>query len=106
MAKRLQVQVRSQIFDLLDPISFLTILSAFKLAYDTNWGQNGAAFWLSYVFMKRSTAAKLNTRIILKLKSHKRWKEVTVVPSCEVVKYLLTTYARDSIIALTKPSTM
>lgn len=100
-AKRLQVQMKTNIFDSFDPISIISFLSAFKLACDTNGVHEGAAMWLLHFFMKKPAAAALNSRISLPSKSHRRHKEGTLTTYCEVVNYLLETYATDDVIAET-----
>lgn len=50
--------------------------------------------WLFDFFLKKQTAAALNSRIALTFKSScKRQKEGTITTYCEIVNYLLETYA-------------
>lgn len=51
--------------------------------------------------MKRPAVAALNTRITLRAKSRRRWKEDTVTSYCEAVTFLLETFATDGVVTET-----
>lgn len=99
--KRLQVQIKSQIFDSVDLFSTITFLSAFRLAWDTNRVHEEAFLGLLQLFMKHRTDAALNDRIAMRSKSHKHQKEGTITFYCKAVNYLLDTCVTDDVIAET-----
>lgn len=52
MAKRLEVDLKSQLFDESDPMTFLIFLPVFQMAYDMNGINEGPNIWLLHAFMK------------------------------------------------------
>lgn len=63
--KRLQVQMKLEVFHSIDPISIFSFLFAFKLVFDTNRVHEGAVPWLSHFFKKHPIATAFNSRIAL-----------------------------------------
>lgn len=53
----------TRIFDSFDPISILSFLSAFKLAFDASDVHMGDAFSLLHFVMKRSAASRLELNL-------------------------------------------
>lgn len=72
LANRLQVQMKSHKFDLLDPIYIIRYLRAFVMAWDMNKIPKEAALLSAPLFTKLPATSTLNTRRALCLKSHKR----------------------------------
>lgn len=89
LAKRLQVQIKSQTLESFDPISVICFLSNFKLVCDTNRVHKRAAPWLIHFFVKRPAEDALNARIALRSKSRRRQKERTKTTHFKEVKCLL-----------------
>lgn len=74
-AKRLQVQMKPQLFSSFDPISIHSFLSAFKWEYDMNSVSEGTAFRIKQYFMDATAATALEVRFApksepLKLRNH------------------------------------
>lgn len=64
-AKQLQVQGKTNILELFNPVLITGVLSTFKLVCDTNGIQKGSAMWLLPFFMEKTVAAALNPIIAL-----------------------------------------
>lgn len=86
-AKRLQVQMKTIIFNSFDLISIIIFLATFKLACDTNGIREGAAVWYLHFFVKKPAAGALDSRIALPSKFNGRGKEGTLMEYVQVVKY-------------------
>lgn len=65
MAKRLEVQLKLQMFDGSNPITILSFLLAFQMACDTNITHAGVSMWLFPSFVKKPACAALSARTCL-----------------------------------------
>lgn len=103
-ATKLQTHMRSHTFYAFEAISVISILSAFKLACDTNGVDKGASKSLFHFFMKRSFPAALKVRLFLPMKTSSnvhRAKEGMLRTFTEMVNDLLQNYDTDDVIAKT-----
>lgn len=96
-ARRMNVQMKSACFRPSDPISVLSFLHNFKMACDSNGIHEGAAMWLFQYFIKEPAKAPLMHRVCLTDKDSQQKGKLTTY--CQVVNYLLVTYATDDEIA-------
>lgn len=62
MARQLQVQLKSQMFEGSDPISILDSLPTFQIACNTNGIHKDEEMGLFHFFMKKPAGAALNAR--------------------------------------------
>lgn len=85
---------------------FFSLLSAFKMACDTNRVVEGAALWILHFFKKRPSASALNAHITLKMNLYKRQKRITGTSNFEAINYLFVTYASKDVIAKTDADMM
>lgn len=70
-----------------------------EVACNPNGIYKGVTMWLLYFFMEKKATTALSSRIALDAKLlHKPHEEGTITPYCEVVNYLLKTYATNDII--------
>lgn len=91
-AKRLQALIETSIFNPVNPISIINLLSSFNKAYDTNSIHDRAVLCLLHFFLKNQAAAALNLQIASKDNSScRRQKERTPPTYWKVVNYLLET---------------
>lgn len=86
--KRFQIQIKLHGFDLFEPISIISFLSAFRLACDINRVNGVEALGLLLIFIKFHAAATLTDHIALWSSLHKCQKESMGTPWCTAVKYL------------------
>lgn len=94
--------MKASIFDSLDSIFIIDLLSSLKLACETNGIHESATLWLLHFFIKKQAAFALNSRIALKSKFlRKCQKEWTLTAYCKVVNCLKELYASDDVIAET-----
>lgn len=77
-AKRLKVQVRSQVLDSFDPFFILGFLSAFNCVLDMNGVHKGAPLRLLQFFMELSATGPITEPIKFKWKSHTYQQKGTV----------------------------
>jgi len=99
MTRRMEVQLKSQIFDPMDPITILSFLPAFKTACDSNGIHEGAAMWLFQFFVKKTAKAALSARTTTVSASGGKTKASQLTSYPAVVQFLLRTYATDEVIA-------
>lgn len=92
-------------FDLF-AISVTSFSSAFKLVCERNGLDEEAALWLLFFFMKRPAAARLDARVALRSKSHRRHKEGKVMTYCDALNYLVEAYATDDVVVQTDTDIM
>lgn len=97
--KRLKVQMKTNIFNLLGPISGIGFLSWFKLVCDTNGIHEYSAMWILPIFMEKLAAAAQNFQMALSSESIKYSKEGSLTSYNKVITCLLETYATDGVIA-------
>lgn len=64
MAKRMTVQMKPHTFNPLNSISTIGFVNSFKLACDASGAHEGAAMWLFYFFMNKTSSAVLNAGFI------------------------------------------
>lgn len=110
--KRLQVQMKTNIFHTLDPISVITFPSTFKLVCDSNKIYEGATMSLLPFHMKEMAAATPNSGIALLSKLRKQCKEGMLTCDSKAMNCLLEIFARndafakldDEILLFTHPS--
>lgn len=97
MAKRLDVQFKSQMIDESNLLAILSFVLAFQMEFDTNGIPKGAAMWLFHVFMKELVGAALSAGRCL---ASSRWshKEGKLTSYFQVSSYFVNTYATDDII--------
>lgn len=106
-AKHRQVQMRTSILDPFDPISIIATLSSFKLACATNDIHEGAAMWHLQFSLKQQATGSLKSKILLRTRSSRKCqKERKLTMYCEVINYLLETYATDVASSETNAKTM
>lgn len=95
--------MKTSIFYPFDPIYILASLPSFKLAWKTNGIYRSAALRLFHFFVKNQPPAASSSRIALRPKSsHRPQNESTIPAYCEVVNYLMETYATDDVKAETE----
>lgn len=94
-AKHLQLHMKSQKCDSLDPILIISFLLSFRLACDTNGLNEGATVWLLHFFLERPSASTVSAPIALRSKSFKRHIEGTGNSHCGAPNYLLQSYATN-----------
>ena len=94
--KDLRVQMQAKTFDGKDPIRILSFLHSFQNAADTNGLHEGAAMWLIVRFMSGPAHHALNARLAPAIQAASAGKLTTY---CQVIQYLLQTYASDEEIA-------
>lgn len=89
--KHVQVQMRSQTLNLVDPIPTISFLSTFPLARNTNGVHRGLTD--SLLQCLRGAPSQLRPAPALhNTQSHRHENERTVASYCEAVNYLLETY--------------
>lgn len=92
--------MKNNIFHPNGTICIIYLLSAFKLAYDTNGLYRGAPIWVLHFFVKKQACLPLSSRRELRVKSsRKRQQHGKLTPSCEVVKYYLRTYSTNDVVS-------
>jgi len=99
MVRRMDVQMKSQIFDPVDPITILSFLPAFKTACDSNGIHEGAAMWLFQYFVKKTTKAAIVARTTAGSTGDGKTPGSHLTNYPAVVQFLLKTYATDEVIA-------
>lgn len=100
-SKRLSVQMKSQTFDAVKPLTILRFLNGFTLACHTNRMPDGADMWLFHLFMKKPASKDPNARTSLKPKKKRLKTTVTLATYCELGNYRLSTYTTESVISET-----
>lgn len=97
-SKRIDVQTMSAVLKSSDPFYILSFSHNFMLACDWNKIQEGAAIWLFQHLMKDPFKAAPTHRLCTSVNEdlHEEEKQTTY---CQVVTYLLATYATDHVIA-------
>lgn len=101
-ASRPQVQMKSELFEIMDQISIIGFIHAFKTAGDNNRVQEGAPMWLVILFIKKTPAEALAGRLSLKHRSsHGSVPEVMLTSYVQVKSHLSDTDATYDIIAVT-----
>lgn len=97
MWRRFEVQLESQMLDGSDTGSILGFLPVFQMNCDTNRIHECAAMWLFH--FSRKTRRSPPQRTYLSVQLEPRSQKGKLTSYCEVVNFLLTTYATDDIIA-------
>lgn len=100
-SKPFTVHMKSQTFDVTKLITILTFHNNFKLAGNSNEVHEGAAMWLSHLFIKILAGAVVNDCTCLKLKRKRLQAKRTIRTYFQVVNYLLFTYVADDVVAET-----
>lgn len=90
LAKRLKVQLKSQMFDRFDLIPIFSFLLAFQMTRDTNDIHEGVVMWLFHIFMKEPAGAALSASTCL---TSSRWshQDGKLISYIQVRNYLLNT---------------
>lgn len=93
----MNIQMKSTVFNPLDPITILTFVQNFETTYDSNEIHEGAAMWLFYHFNKgtRKTALSHCVFATEENNAHRKGKLTT---HCRVVSWWLETYATEDVI--------
>lgn len=101
--KRVQAQMRSDMFHEINLISGISLLFSFKLAKGTNRTHKSAAMWLLHLFRNGSSVAALMSETDF-IVDYANGEGGNIEHLPEVAKYLLQTYATDNFIAVTDAS--
>ena len=102
--KKMTAEMESHIFDGKDSIKILDFLAAFRRACDGMGVHEGAAVFLFTYFMTGNPAADLSSRIESNpgnFAFHQSRKEDVLTSYCQIVNYLLRTYADNQTISRT-----
>lgn len=95
--------MKTNIFDLFDPVSITRLSSTFDRTCDINGIHDRTAMWLLPSIMKKTAAVALESQIVLSAKSRNYGKEEVLCSYSNVINYLLETYVFEDFTAQITP---